>query len=198
LAALVASAATPLILWLDRDLQEAQVFLLLTVLIFITHRANIARLVKGTEGKIGKAAENDASRAPAGGAGARREDQRTRDPPIALPSIETAGYGLRLTRPTNSTAMLLSPDEKLDWLRLIRSDHVGPRTFRALLDHYGSAGAALAALPELARRGGATRPGRIFSRSYAGRAIAAAAKLGDTRAPIGAAAYPPAPAATAD
>ena len=54
LAALVASAATPLILWLNKDLQEAQVFLLLTVLIFITHRANIVRLINGTEGKIGQ------------------------------------------------------------------------------------------------------------------------------------------------
>jgi glycerol-3-phosphate acyltransferase PlsY len=53
LAALVASAATPVILWLNTDLQEAQVFLLLTVLIFITHRANIVRLINGTEGKIG-------------------------------------------------------------------------------------------------------------------------------------------------
>jgi glycerol-3-phosphate acyltransferase PlsY len=56
LAALVASAATPVILWLNTDLQEAQVFLLLTVLIFITHRANIVRLINGTEGKIGKGA----------------------------------------------------------------------------------------------------------------------------------------------
>jgi acyl phosphate:glycerol-3-phosphate acyltransferase len=54
LAALIASAATPVILWLNTDLQEAQVFLLLTVLIFIMHRANIARLIKGTEGKIGQ------------------------------------------------------------------------------------------------------------------------------------------------
>ncbi|HKG01216.1 MAG TPA: glycerol-3-phosphate 1-O-acyltransferase PlsY [Xanthobacteraceae bacterium] len=54
LAALVAGAATPVILWFNKDLQEAQVFLLLTVLIFITHRANIARLLKGTEGKIGQ------------------------------------------------------------------------------------------------------------------------------------------------
>ncbi|MFL5089280.1 MAG: glycerol-3-phosphate 1-O-acyltransferase PlsY [Xanthobacteraceae bacterium] len=53
LAALVAGAATPVILWFNKDLQEAQVFLLLTVMIFITHRANIARLLKGTEGKIG-------------------------------------------------------------------------------------------------------------------------------------------------
>jgi len=56
LAALVASAATPVILWLDKDLQEAEVFLLLTVMIFITHHANIARLIKGTEGKIGQGA----------------------------------------------------------------------------------------------------------------------------------------------
>src|SRR5919204_3927804 len=46
LAALVASAATPLILWLNKDLQEAQVFLLLTIIIFVTHRANIARLLQ--------------------------------------------------------------------------------------------------------------------------------------------------------
>src|ERR1700704_3617223 len=51
LAALTASAATPVILWLNEDLQEAQVFLLLTVLTFITHRANIVRLINGTEGK---------------------------------------------------------------------------------------------------------------------------------------------------
>src|SRR5256714_12347736 len=54
LAALIASAATPAILWFNKDLQEAEVFLVLTVMIFITHRANIARLIKGTEGKIGQ------------------------------------------------------------------------------------------------------------------------------------------------
>ena len=61
LAALVASAATPFILWLHNDLQEAQVFALLTVLIFITHRANIARLLTAREGKIGKRAEPTSS-----------------------------------------------------------------------------------------------------------------------------------------
>jgi glycerol-3-phosphate acyltransferase PlsY len=58
LAALIASAATPLILWLNRDYQEAQVFLLLTALVFILHHANIRRLISGTEGKIGKRAEH--------------------------------------------------------------------------------------------------------------------------------------------
>jgi len=57
LAALVASTATPFILWLHDDLQEAQVFGLLTVLIFFTHRANIARLLTAREGKIGQGAE---------------------------------------------------------------------------------------------------------------------------------------------
>jgi hypothetical protein len=35
----------------------------------------------------------------------------------------------------------------------------GPRTFHTLVRHFGSAGAALDALPDLARRGGAARPG---------------------------------------
>src|SRR5262245_4597970 len=54
LAALVASAATPLFLWFNGDRQEAQVFLLLTVFLFIKHAPNIARLFRGTEGKIGQ------------------------------------------------------------------------------------------------------------------------------------------------
>lgn len=56
LAALIATAITPLFLWWRRDLQEAQLFLVLTIAIFITHRANIARLLAGAEGKIGKKA----------------------------------------------------------------------------------------------------------------------------------------------
>jgi glycerol-3-phosphate acyltransferase PlsY len=54
LAALTASAATPAILWWNGDVQEAQLFLLLTVLLWFMHRANIARLLRGTEGRIGK------------------------------------------------------------------------------------------------------------------------------------------------
>lgn len=42
-----------------------------------------------------------------------------------------------------------------DWLRLARSDNVGPRTFRVLIERYGTATQAIAALPSLARRGGA-------------------------------------------
>jgi DNA processing protein len=74
----------------------------------------------------------------------------------------------------------LTDDERLDWLRLIRSDNVGPRTFRALVEHCGGARAALAALPGLARRGGAARPARIHSREDAERELAAAQSRGIT------------------
>ena len=53
LAALVASAVTPVFLWRRGDRHEGAVFLLLSVLLWIMHRANIARLLNGTEGKIG-------------------------------------------------------------------------------------------------------------------------------------------------
>lgn len=53
-----------------------------------------------------------------------------------------------------SNEQILNHTERLNWLRLIRSENVGPITFFHLLRYYGSAGAALDALPELARRGG--------------------------------------------
>jgi acyl phosphate:glycerol-3-phosphate acyltransferase len=53
LAALVASAATPVFLWWRGDAQDATLFLLLSVLLWIMHRANIARLLRGEEDKIG-------------------------------------------------------------------------------------------------------------------------------------------------
>jgi DNA processing protein len=71
--------------------------------------------------------------------------------------------------------MHLTPAQRLDWLRLIRSDNVGPRTFRMLLHHCGSAGAAIEALPDLARRGGA-RAVRICPRDDAEGELEAAAK----------------------
>jgi DNA processing protein len=80
----------------------------------------------------------------------------------------------------NSKNVRLTDEQRLDWLRLIRSDNVGPRTFRALIDHCGGASAAVAALPDLARRGGATRPARICSRQDAERELAAAKSLGVT------------------
>ena len=53
LAALAASAATPLILWAGDDAREATLFLLLSALLWFMHRGNIARLIDGSESKIG-------------------------------------------------------------------------------------------------------------------------------------------------
>jgi acyl phosphate:glycerol-3-phosphate acyltransferase len=56
LSGLVASAATPVLLWLGGQANEALLFLVLTILLWIRHRENIVRLVSGTEGKIGRKA----------------------------------------------------------------------------------------------------------------------------------------------
>ena len=53
LAALVASALIPLALWGLGQLSAAALFLLLSALLWVMHRANIARLLNGSEGKIG-------------------------------------------------------------------------------------------------------------------------------------------------
>src|SRR5215467_13242910 len=55
LAALVASAATPVVLWWNGNVPEAKLFLLLSALVWLMHRANIARLISGTESQIGRA-----------------------------------------------------------------------------------------------------------------------------------------------
>jgi len=57
LSGLIASAATPLLLWWIADGRTAFLFLVLTLFLWFTHRGNIARLIAGTEGKIGKKAE---------------------------------------------------------------------------------------------------------------------------------------------
>ncbi|MEW5728398.1 MAG: DNA-processing protein DprA [Pseudomonadota bacterium] len=72
----------------------------------------------------------------------------------------------------------LSAAERLDWLRLIRSENVGPRTFFRLLERYGTAAAALAALPELAKRGGRARPIVVCPKGAAERELEAAERLG--------------------
>ncbi len=54
LAALVSLAAAPLYIWLfDRDLQLVELIAVLAAMVWICHRANIARLLKGEEPKIG-------------------------------------------------------------------------------------------------------------------------------------------------
>ncbi len=64
------------------------------------------------------------------------------------------------------------------WLRLWRSENIGPRTFQSLLTRYGSAEAALEALPELIKRATPGRPIRIATMAEIEREMEVAARLG--------------------
>jgi len=72
----------------------------------------------------------------------------------------------------------LPPAQRTAWLRLIRTDNIGPYTFRQLLNRYGTAQAALDQLHDLARRSGVANPPRLVSQSEAEDEIAATEKLG--------------------
>ena len=71
----------------------------------------------------------------------------------------------------------LTDRQRLAWLRLIRSDNVGPATFRELINHCGSAEAALDALPDLSARGGG-RSLRVASVEQAERELEQATRFG--------------------
>lgn len=88
--------------------------------------------------------------------------------------------------------VILSDRQRLSWLRLIRSDNVGPATFRDLINHFGSADEAIAQLPELSRRGGSARAIRVASIEEAERELEAAERFGAVFIGIGEPDYPPA------
>jgi DNA processing protein len=85
---------------------------------------------------------------------------------------------------------LLNDAQRRDWLRLIQSENVGPATFRHLINRFGSASEALAALPELSRKGGLTRPLRIYGEAKAEDDLANAARIGARFIAAGEAGYP--------
>ncbi len=91
---------------------------------------------------------------------------------------------------SDDSGVWLTDEQRLDWLRLIRSPNVGPRTFRALINHFGGARAALQALPSLARRGGASGAVEVVSQADAERELAAAQKLGVAFVALGEPDYP--------
>jgi DNA processing protein len=93
--------------------------------------------------------------------------------------VAAAGQGVHLT-----------DEQRIDWLRLIRSQNVGPRTFRALINHFGGARAALEALPALARRGGSGGSPKIYSRAEAERELEAAEIMGSAFIAVGEPDYP--------
>ena len=69
-------------------------------------------------------------------------------------------------------------EARRDWLRLARTENVGPVTFENLIQRYGDATRALAALPALSQRGGRSAPLRIPSPAEAEREIEAGVRLG--------------------
>lgn len=83
----------------------------------------------------------------------------------------------------------LTPAQRLAWLRLARSDNVGPVTFRQLINRFGSAEAALDALPGLLGKTG--RAARITSLIEAQDEIGALQKWGARIVAMGEDDYPP-------
>ncbi len=92
---------------------------------------------------------------------------------------ERAAKGIRLT-----------DKQRIAWLRLIRSDNVGPVTFRDLINHFGTAETALAMLPELSARGGSSRAIRVASEPEALAELEAARRHGAQFIGIGEPDYP--------
>lgn len=76
------------------------------------------------------------------------------------------------------TGIVMNERQRINWLRLWRSDNVGPVTFRQLINHFGSAEAAIEGLPDMAKRGGAGRVPKIPALGQIEDELAAAAKMG--------------------
>lgn len=73
-------------------------------------------------------------------------------------------------------ARALSDKERLAWLRLARTENVGPTTFANLLARFGNVQAALEAVPRLASRGGKTL--QLFNADDAARELEALTRFG--------------------
>jgi len=95
-----------------------------------------------------------------------------------------------VSSPRDDKTDCLTEAERLAWLRLIRSENIGPVTFADLLAHCGTAGKALDFLPELSRRGGSKRY-RLCSAEAAEAELAAHRRAGARLVALGDDDYPP-------
>jgi DNA processing protein len=89
------------------------------------------------------------------------------------------------------TGKSFSVKEKLAWLRLSRTDNIGPITFYKLLERYGTAESALNALPDLARRGGRLEGLKVFPADLAAKEMEQVEKSGAQLIARDEAGYPP-------
>lgn len=96
----------------------------------------------------------------------------------------------KIGRSPTKGSITLNDEQRLNWLRLIRSENVGPATFRDLINHFRSAGAALEALPELMAKNNSGRKIKIASREIAEREMDAAQKCGARFIGMGEPEYP--------
>ena len=81
-------------------------------------------------------------------------------------------------------------EDQIARLRLIRSENIGPVTYFQLLAKFGSAAAAISAIPDLAARGGGRAP-RLASRASVEREVEQVARLGARYLFLGQGLYPP-------
>ena len=84
----------------------------------------------------------------------------------------------------------LSDEQRFNWLRLIRTDRIGPVTFKQLIQRFGSAQAAIEALPELAARGGSLKSVKIANKDEIAREFEEAARIGAHFIAMGEPEYP--------
>ena len=81
------------------------------------------------------------------------------------------------------------PQDLIDRIRLLRTPGIGPITFHQLIDRFGTPAAALAAVPDLARRGGGSAP-RIPAAADAEREAGRVEKFGARYLAAGQGLYP--------
>jgi DNA processing protein len=86
--------------------------------------------------------------------------------------------------------MNLSDEQRLDWLQLIRSDNIGPSTFRTLVNKFGGARAALEALPPLMKRATGAKAVRLALRADCEREMEATLRFGARLIALGEPDYP--------
>jgi len=91
----------------------------------------------------------------------------------------------------SKTGIRLSDRQRLNWLRLIRTDNIGPVTFRDLILFCGSASSAIEMLPDLNIRGGSARPIRVMSMDDAERELETIERAGARLVGMGEPNYPP-------